>query len=209
MFIDCLLIIDVQNDFLFGGVLVVLEGDQVVLVVNQFVQVFGCVVLMQDWYLCEYVLFVVNYVGMQLFGMIDLLYGQQVLWLVYCVQYSVGVVLVDNLDVLYVQLMVCKGYYLYIDSYFVFFEVDCKMLIGLLGYLCEFEIKCVFCVGLVIDFCVVWLVLDVCVVGLEVVVIEDVCCVIDLNGLFVQVWQQMMEVGIVWLQLLDVLNILF
>lgn len=70
----------------------------------------------------------------------------------------------------------------------MFVEVDCMMCIGFVGYLCEFGVKCVWCCGFVIDYCVVWLVFDVCVVGFEVVVINDVCCVIDLNGLFVYVW---------------------
>ncbi|MDE2204390.1 MAG: isochorismatase family protein, partial [Burkholderiaceae bacterium] len=38
---DCLLIIDVQNDFLPGGALAVPDGDQIIPVVNQLAQAFG------------------------------------------------------------------------------------------------------------------------------------------------------------------------
>lgn len=205
---DCLLIIDVQNDFLPGGALAVPEGDQVVPVVNQLAQAFGRVVLTQDWHPREHVSFAANHAGTQPFGTIDLPYGQQVLWPVHCVQHSAGAALADNLDVPHAQLMVRKGYHPHIDSYSAFFEADRKTPTGLLGYLRELEIKRVFCVGLATDFCVAWSALDARAAGLEVAVIEDACRAIDLNGSLAQTWQQMTEAGIARLQSPDVLNTL-
>lgn len=93
---DCLLVIDVQNDFLPGGALAVPDGDQVIPVVNRLARAFGRVVLTQDWHPRDHVSFAVNHPGTQPFGTIDLPYGQQVLWPVHCVQHSTGAALADG-----------------------------------------------------------------------------------------------------------------
>jgi len=206
---DCLLIIDVQNDFLPGGALAVPDGDQVIPVVNRLAKAFGPVgrtVLTQDWHPREHVSFAANHPGTEPFGMIDLPYGAQVLWPVHCVQHSSGAALADGLDVPHAQLIVRKGYHPHIDSYSAFFEADRKTPTGLLGYLRELGIKRVFCVGLATDFCVAWSALDARAAGLEVAVIEDACRAIDLNGSLAQAWQHMTDTGIARLQSPDVLN---
>ena len=203
---DCLLIIDVQNDFLPGGALAVPDGDQVIPVVNRLAKAFGRVVLTQDWHPSEHVSFAANHAGTQPFGTIDLQYGQQVLWPVHCVQHTTGAALADGLDVPHAQLIVRKGYHPHIDSYSAFFEADRKTPTGLLGYLRELGIKRVFCVGLATDFCVAWSALDARAAGLEVAVIEDACRAIDLNGSLAQAWQHMTDAGIARLQSPDVLN---
>ena len=203
---DCLLIIDVQNDFLPGGALAVPDGDQVIPVVNRLAEAFGRVVLTQDWHPSEHVSFAANHAGTQPFGTIELPYGQQVLWPVHCVQHSTGAALADALDVPHAQLIVRKGYHPHIDSYSAFFEADRKTPTGLLGYLRELGIKRVFCVGLATDFCVAWSALDARAAGLEVAVIEDACRGIDLNGSVAQAWQHMTDAGIARLQSQEVLN---
>ncbi len=203
---DCLLIIDVQNDFLPGGALAVPDGDQVIPVVNRLAKAFGRVVLTQDWHPREHVSFAANHPGKEPFGTIDLPYGAQVLWPVHCVQHSSGAALADGLDVPHAQLIVRKGYHPHIDSYSAFFEADRKTPTGLLGYLRELAVKRVFCVGLATDFCVAWSALDARAAGLEVAVIEDACRAIDLNGSLAQAWQRMMDAGIARLQSPDVLN---
>jgi len=203
---DCLLIIDVQNDFLPGGALAVPDGDQVIPVVNRLAKAFGRVVLTQDWHPREHVSFAVNHPGAQPFGTIELPYGQQVLWPVHCVQHGTGAALADRLDVPHAQLIVRKGYHPHIDSYSAFFEADRKTPTGLLGYLRELGITRVFCVGLATDFCVAWSALDARAAGLEVAVIEDACRAIDLNGSLAQAWQHMTDAGIARLQSREVLN---
>ena len=206
---DCLLVIDVQNDFLPGGALAVPDGDQVIPVVNLLAKAFGAVgrtVLTQDWHPSEHVSFAANHPGTQPFGTIDLPYGQQVLWPVHCVQHSKGAALADGLNVPHAQLIVRKGYHPHIDSYSAFFEADRTTPTGLLGYLRELGIRRVFCVGLATDFCVAWSALDARAAGLEVAVIEDACRAIDLNGSLAQAWQRMTDAGIARLQSPDVLN---
>ena len=204
--IDCLLIIDVQNDFLPGGALAVPDGDQVIPVVNRLAKAFGRVVLTQDWHPSEHVSFAANHAGTQPFGTIELPYGPQVLWPTHCVQRSTGAALADALDVPHAQLIVRKGYHPHIDSYSAFFEADRKTPTGLLGYLRELGIQRVFCVGLATDFCVAWSALDARAAGLEVAVIEDACRAIDLNGSLAQAWQHMTDAGVARLQSHEVLN---
>lgn len=186
---DVLFIIDVQNDFCIGGVLVVFDGEIVVLVINCIVVKFDNVVFIQDWYLCDYVLFVLNYEGKQFFQIVEFDYGIQVFWLMYCVQGSFGVEFYCDFDIGCVNFVVCKGFCCGIDFYLVLFENDKMMLMGLFGYFRECDLKIVFVVGLVFDFCVCFFVEDVCVVGFEVVVIEQVCCGIDFDGLVVVMWE--------------------
>ncbi|WP_055326369.1 bifunctional nicotinamidase/pyrazinamidase [Ralstonia solanacearum] len=203
---DCLLVIDVQNDFLPGGALAVPDGDQVIPVVNRLARAFGRVVLTQDWHPRDHVSFAANHPGTQPFDTIDLPYGQQVLWPVHCVQHSTGAALADGLDVPHAQLIVRKGYHQQIDSYSALFEADRKTPTGLLGYLRELGIRRVFCVGLATDFCVAWSALDARAAGLDVAVIEDACRAIDLNGSLAQAWQRMADAGIARLQASEVRN---
>ncbi len=128
------------------------------------------------------------------------------LWPVHCVQHSTGAALADALDVPHAQLIVRKGYHRHIDSYSAFFEADRTTPTGLLGYLRELGIRRVFCAGLATDFCVAWSALDARAAGLEVVVIEDACRAIDLDGSLAQAWQRMTDAGIARLQSRDVLN---
>ncbi|HPP53644.1 MAG TPA: isochorismatase family protein, partial [Thermoguttaceae bacterium] len=46
---NCLVIVDVQNDFCPGGALPVREGDRVVPVINRLLGRFDRVVATQDW----------------------------------------------------------------------------------------------------------------------------------------------------------------
>ncbi|AST32298.2 bifunctional nicotinamidase/pyrazinamidase [Ralstonia solanacearum] len=203
---DCLLVMDVQNDFLPGGALAVPDGDQVIPVVNRLARAFGRVVLTQDWHPRDHVSFAANHPGTQPFGMIDLPYGSQVLWPVHCVQGSTGAALADGLDVPHAQLIVRKGYHRQIDSYSALFEADRKTPTGLLGYLRELGIRHVFCAGLATDFCVAWSALDARAAGLDVTVIEDACRAIDLNGSLAQAWQRMADAGITRMQASEVRN---
>lgn len=123
---DCLLVMDVQNDFLPGGALAVPDGDRVIPAINRLARAFGRVVLTQDWHPRDHVSFAANHPGMQPFSMIDLPYGPQVLWPVHCVQHSTGAALADGLDVPHAQLIVRKGYHQQIDSYSALFEADRK-----------------------------------------------------------------------------------
>lgn len=202
---DCLLVIDVQNDFMPGGALAVPHGDEVVPVINGLAHSFAHVVLTQDWHPADHVSFATNHAGTQPFQCIDLPYGQQVLWPAHCVQGTEGAALHAGLDVPHARLVIRKGHHQGVDSYSAFLEADRTTRTGLAGYLHEHGVKRVFCVGLATDYCVAWSALDARAAGFEAAVVEDACRAIDLQGSLAKAWQALTAAGVRRLASSDVL----
>lgn len=193
---DCLLVIDVQNDFMPGGALAVPHGDEVVPVINRLARAFGHVVLTQDWHPVSHVSFAANHAGTQPFQTLTLPYGEQVLWPVHCVQDTPGAALHAGLHVPHARLVIRKGHHADVDSYSAFLEADRTTRTGLAGYLREQGVKRVFCAGLATDYCVAWSALDARAAGFEAAVIEDACRAIDLEGSLAKAWQDLGAAGV-------------
>jgi nicotinamidase/pyrazinamidase len=193
---DCLLVIDVQNDFMPGGALAVLNGDEVVPVINRLARAFGHVVLTQDWHPVSHVSFAANHAGTQPFQTLTLPYGEQVLWPVHCVQDTPGAALHAGLHVPHARLVIRKGHHADVDSYSAFLEADRTTRTGLAGYLREHCVKRVFCAGLATDYCVAWSALDARAAGFAAAVIEDACRAIDLEGSLAKAWQDLGAAGV-------------
>jgi len=179
---DVLLIVDVQNDFMPGGALAVPRGDEIVPIVNRLAAGFERVVLTQDWHPRDHVSFAANHEGRQPFETIALSYGEQVLWPLHCVQGTPGAAFHRNLDAVHARLVIRKGCQREVDSYSAFVEADRRARTGLAGYLSELGVRRVWCCGLATDYCVAWSALDARAAGFDVVLIEDACRAIDLNG---------------------------
>lgn len=193
---DVLLVIDVQNDFCTGGALAVPGGEKVVPAINRIAQKFTNVVLTQDWHPHNHVSFASNHAGRQPFQTIELDCGTQVLWPAHCVQGTGGAEFHRDLEVARANLVVRKGFRHGIDSYSALFENDHRTPTGLLGYLRERELKTVFVAGLALDFCVRFSAEDARNAGFEVVVIEDACRGIDLDGSMAATRRSFGELGI-------------
>ncbi|CAG9164343.1 bifunctional nicotinamidase/pyrazinamidase [Cupriavidus pampae] len=194
---DCLLVIDVQYDFMPDGALAVPRGDEVVPVINRLAPAFSHVVLTQDWHPAGHASFASSHAGMQPFGLTRLEYGEQVLWPDHCVQDTQGAALHADLYVPHARLVLRKGHHAGVDSYSAFMEADRTTRTGLAGYLREHGVRRVFCVGLATDFCVAWSALDARMAGFDVVVIEDACRAIDLDGSLAEAWRDMSAAGVV------------
>ncbi|SOY43495.1 Pyrazinamidase/nicotinamidase [Cupriavidus taiwanensis] len=203
---DCLLVIDVQNDFMPGGALAVPSGDEVVPVINRLARAFGHVVVTQDWHPAAHVSFAANHAGTQPFQMLTLPYGEQVLWPVHCVQDTPGAALHAGLHVPHARLVIRKGHHADVDSYSAFLEADRTTRTGLAGYLREHGVKRVFCAGLATDYCVAWSALDARAAGFEAAVIEDACRAIDLRGSLARAWQDLGAAGVARVMSADVLK---
>lgn len=197
---DCLLVIDVQNDFMPGGALAVAQGDEVVPVINRLAAAFAHVVLTQDWHPASHVSFAANHAGTQPFQTVALPYGQQVLWPTHCVQGSHGAALHAGLEVAHAQMVIRKGHHREVDSYSAFMEADRTSRTGLAGYLRERAVRRVFCVGLATDYCVAWSALDARAAGFEALVVEDACRAIDLDGSLANAWRNLEAAGVQRLQ---------
>jgi nicotinamidase/pyrazinamidase len=179
---DLLLVVDVQNDFCPGGALAVPHGDEVVPIINGLVPLFPHVVLTQDWHPKGHLSFASSHPGAEAFQAIEVAYGRQILWPDHCVQQSDGAKFHPALDVMKAELILRKGYRREIDSYSAFRENDRVTKTGLAGYLREREIERIFLAGLAYDYCVRFSAVDASHEGFQVVVIEDACRAIGLNG---------------------------
>jgi nicotinamidase/pyrazinamidase len=177
-----LLVVDVQNDFCPGGKLAVPAGDEVVPLVNRLGARFPHVVLTQDWHPPGHRSFASAHPGRQPFETVAFPYGPQVLWPDHCVQGTPGAEFHPGLRIAHAELVIRKGYRRDIDSYSAFYENDHRTPTGLAGYLRERGLARVFLAGLALDFCVRYSAEDAHRCGFAVVVIEDACRGIDVDG---------------------------
>lgn len=193
---DCLIVVDVQNDFMPGGALAVPRGDEIVPLVNRIAAHFATVVLTQDWHPARHASFASSHPGKKPFETIRLAYGGQVLWPEHCVQGTPGAALHAGLDIPHAQLVIRKGHHAKVDSYSAFLEADRRTKTGLDGYLKSRGVKRVYCVGLATDFCVAWTALDARRFRFQAVVVEDACRAIDTGGSLAAAWQAMAQAGV-------------
>ncbi len=194
---DCLLIIDVQNDFCAGGALEVPDGDAVVPVINQLIPKFDCVVLTQDWHPRKHSSFASQHSGKSPMDTVQFPYGEQTLWPDHCVQGTSGAEFHSHLQAHHAQMIVRKGFRQPIDSYSAFYENDKTTATGLSGYLTERGIKRLFCVGLATDFCVRFSAEDAKREGFDTHVLGAGCRGIDINGSVSAAFESMQAEGIV------------
>lgn len=195
---DCLLIIDVQNDFCSAGALAVPDADAIVASINALSLQFANVVATQDWHPAGHSSFASVHQGRSPLEQIDMPYGPQTLWPDHCVQGTHGAEFHPQLDTNVVQNTIRKGFRQAIDSYSAFFENDHTTTTGLRGYLQERGIERVFCVGLAFDFCVRYSAEDARREGFETIVIETACRGIDINGSVEAARQSMISAGVLF-----------
>jgi len=98
------------------------------------------------------------------------------------VQGTHGAAFHSDLQIPHAGLVMRKGIDRAIDSYSALYENDRTTPTGLTGYLRERGIKRLFLAGLALDFCVRYSAEDAVREGFAVVVIEDACRSIDVQG---------------------------
>jgi nicotinamidase/pyrazinamidase len=193
---DILLVVDIQNDFCPGGALSVPRGDEVVPVVNRLAERFTHVVLTQDWHPPGHLSFASSHPGRKPYDTIQVAYGPQILWPDHCVQGTPGAEFRKDLRITHAELVVRKGYHREIDSYSAFYENDHTTHTGLAGYLRERGFKRVFLAGLAFDFCVRYSSEDARREDFAVVVVEDACRGIDVDGSMAETRRTFAALGI-------------
>lgn len=193
---DALLVVDVQNDFCPGGALAVPDGNAVVPVINRLAGHFAHVLLTQDWHPAGHRSFASAHAGRRPFEAVEMPYGAQVLWPDHCVQGTRGAEFHPALDIPHAELVLRKGYRRDIDSYSAFQENDRSTATGLAGYLRERGIERLFLAGLAFDFCVFYSAEDGRRAGFDILVIEDACRAIDLDGSAATTRARLAELGI-------------
>jgi len=193
---DVLLVVDVQKDFCPDGRLAVPRGDEVVPIINGIAGKFTNVVLTQDWHPPGHLSFASSHPGRQPYQTIEVAYGPQVLWPDHCVQGTPGAEFREDLQIPHAVLVIRKGFRRSIDSYSAFYENDRTTPTGLAGYLRERGLTRVFLAGLALDFCVRYSAEDAHQEGFQVVVIEDACRGIDVDGSLAATRRRLAELNV-------------
>ena len=136
---DCLLIIDVQNDFCQGGALEVPTGNEVIPIINRLVHHFSHRILTQDWHPPGHLSFASSHAPASPLDTIELDYGTQVLWPDHCVQGTQGAEFHSALETRNCELILRKGFRRAIDSCSAFLRTtrsrqpDFRAIYGLAG----------------------------------------------------------------------------
>ncbi len=191
-----LIAVDLQNDFCSGGSLAVPGGEEVVPLVNALGRNFSTVVLTQDWHPAGHASFASSHPGREPFEVIEMPYGPQVLWPDHCVQGQPGADFHPAIELSMAQAVIRKGFHRGVDSYSGFVEADGRTPTGLAGYLRERGVGRIVIAGLATDFCVNWTAQDAVRGGFEVLVVEEACRAIDLDGSLDRAWAEMNALGV-------------
>ena len=191
-----LLIIDIQNDFCPAGALEVAGGNEIISDINQEMKKYECVVLTQDWHPKGHSSFAISHEGKNPLDVVEMPYGDQVLWPEHCVQGSQGAEFHCELNSDRANAVIRKGSNPLIDSYSAFFENDRTTATGLDGYFKSLGIEKINLVGLATDFCVNYSAQDAAKLGYNVSVFEGMCRAIDLNGSLEQARIAMRDSGV-------------
>jgi nicotinamidase/pyrazinamidase len=179
-----------------GGGLGVPRADEIVPPVNQLARRFEHVVMTQDYHPRGHQSFASSHPGRKPFETVTVAYGPQILWPDHCVQGTPGAEFRSDLQIAHAELVLRKGYHRDIDSYSAFYENDRMTHTGLAGYLRERGFTRVFMAGLAFDFCVRYSLEDARREGFEVVVIEDACRGIDVDGSMAAARRIFDEIGV-------------
>lgn len=176
-----LLIVDLQNDFLPGGSLPVHEGDQIISVVNQLLELpFDLKIATQDWHPANHGSFAGQHQKKP--GEVVLLGDiQQILWPDHCIQGSIGAALVSTLNQNKIDRIFHKGTDVYLDSYSAFFDNEHRRSTGLAEYLKQQHIEIIYIVGLATDYCVKYSALDALALKFHTYIIKDACRGVNLQ----------------------------
>ena len=199
---DALIVIDPQVDFCPGGRLAVVDGDTIMAGIAALAPRFAHVVVTQDWHPAGHASFASTH-GKAPFETVELSYGTQVLWPDHCVQGTTGAEFHPGLAIPHARAVIRKGLNPAVDSYSGFREADRVSPTGMAGFLGDLGVTRVFLCGLATDFCVAWTAYDARDAGLEVVVLEDACRGIDLDGSLARAQAEMDARGIVRITMRD------
>ncbi len=180
---DALIVVDMQNDFMPGGALPVPDGDKIVPVLNQYIQLFADrgnpVYFTRDWHPADHISFK----------------GHGGIWPPHCVQDTEGAKFHPDLKIpLDNKFIISKGTSRDFDAYSGFQGTILDQLLK------ERGIKRLFVGGVATDYCVKNTVLGGLNLGYQVFVLEDAIKGVEANkGDIEKAIKQMLEKGAVFI----------
>lgn len=169
---ECLLIVDVQNDFLPKGSLAVPEGDSIIPFINTIMSEYNYIIATQDWHPKEHISFFTNHREKKMGDVLDIDGFSQILWTPHCVQNSYGAEISPLLAQKFHKI-IQKGTDEKIDSYSAFFDNNKKKMTSLYEYLLSQKIQKIDIVGLATDYCVKYSAVDAVELGFETSVLRN------------------------------------
>jgi nicotinamidase/pyrazinamidase len=172
---DILGLVDVQPTFMPNGELPVADGDAIIPVVNQLLRRFDHAFATQDWHPNGHTSFASAHPGKQPYDIIEMAYGNQVLWPDHAIAGTPTAAIHPAIDQTRIEVIIRKGFRSSLDSYSAFFENDRQTPTGLEAWLRQRGFSRIFLCGLATDFCVAWSAEDAVRLGFTVVVVEDAC----------------------------------
>jgi nicotinamidase/pyrazinamidase len=175
---DALLIVDVQNDFLPGGSLAVRHGDEVMLVLNRYLQIFAehnlPVYATRDWHPVLHCSFL----------------AQGGIWPPHCVADTCGAQFAADLQLPSSAVIISKATTVESDAYSGFQDSDLDTL------LYATKIRRLFIGGLATDYCVLNTVRDALGLGYQVLLLGDAIRAVDVQpGNGTRAEQEMIKLG--------------
>jgi nicotinamidase/pyrazinamidase len=183
--IRALIVIDVQNDFIDGG-LAVPNALDVIPVINRLrAKEFDFVYVCLDWHPYNHCSFRSNNPSKNVFEMVNLpaMGGPQMMWPDHCIQGSHGAKLHKDIQVEDSDIYTVAGCNPRFDSYSVFRDNNLKTLAELRDSLEANKVTEIYAAGLATDYCVQYTVLDAKILTeAKVFVVEDGCKGIDPAG---------------------------
>ena len=198
---SALIIVDLQHDFLPGGALAVPRGAEVIPVANKLQRKFDPVLATKDWHPPNHGSFAANHPGKKPGDRIILDGSEQILWPMHCVQNTRGAEFAPSFDTSRIAQIFHKGTERDIDSYSTFFDNAHRRHTGLAPYLEKRGIKDIYLMGLALDYCVKYSVLDARQLELNTHVILDGCRGIELEpGDVGRALEEMKRVGAILLK---------
>ncbi len=180
---DALIVVDMQNDFMPGGALPVPDGDKIIPVLNQYIQLFADrgnpVYFTRDWHPVDHISFK----------------GHGGIWPPHCVQDTEGAKFHPELKIpLDNKFIISKGTSRDFDAYSGFQGTILDQLLK------ERGIKRLFVCGVATDYCVKNTVLGGLNLGYQVFVLEDAIKGVEANkGDIEKAINQMLEKGAVFI----------
>lgn len=178
---DALLLVDIQNDFMPGGALEVIDGDQIIPAVSHLIQLpFETIIASKDWHPKNHVSFAATHkkhVG----DILEKEQVKQILWPVHCVENTPGSEFYPGWDTEKVHKIFHKGTNPQIDSYSAFYDNERIKSTGLGDYLLKHDVTRIFIAGLTTEYCVKYSALDAISMGFHVYVVADACRGVNLH----------------------------
>jgi nicotinamidase/pyrazinamidase len=178
----CLLLIDLQNDFLPGGTLAVPDGNQVIPFANNLMRDFEVVIASQDWHPSNHGSFVSQHPDRKAGDTFLWNGASQVVWPDHCVQGTYGAAFPPGLDVSKISHLITKGEDPSVDSYSAFFDNAKIRATRLHALLQSLEIEAIHMMGLATDYCVRATVLDALELGYRVTLQTSGCRGVEIRS---------------------------